>query len=127
MDSFNPRENQKIQKAYESVQEKIIPYDGTHVPHQSSIDHIKKVYGCDYKVVKSDSTGSWYVMGKNGDDYVPVTAPFADQGTAEKFKKWLDDAEDDTQKMVGTIDGEPRLRDNPDGTETSASTSKLTK
>ena len=72
MDKLNPRENEKIIKAYERILEDT-PYSGTHISHKSSVAHIKKVYGSTYKVVQSPSTGSWYVMGKNGDDFVPVT------------------------------------------------------
>jgi hypothetical protein len=126
MDRIQTDYEDKIQEAYEKVAEQT-PYSGSHINHKSSVAHIKSVYGNTYKVVQSPSTKSWYVMGKNGDDFVPVTTPFAEQKTANEFKSWLDDAEDDTQQMVGTETGGKRLRDNKDGIATNASTSVLEK
>jgi hypothetical protein len=122
MDKIQTDYTDKIQEAYERVIEQT-PYSGSHINHSSSVAHIKRIYGNTYKVIKSDSTGSWYVMGKNGGDWVPVTTPFADKAEANKFKKWLDDSTSDTQQMVGTTTGGKRLRDNKDGTETKARTS----
>jgi len=125
MDKIQTDYTDKIQEAYEKVLEQT-PYSGTHINHSSSVSHIKKVYGNTYKVVQSPSTGSWYVMGKNAGDWVPVTTPFANKEMANQFKSWLDDSTSDTQQMVGTTTGGKRIRDNKDGTEPAASTSKLT-
>jgi len=111
MGNFNPNED-KIQEAYEkAIAEKLIPYDGKHIPHSSSISHIKGIYGNTYSIVQSPSTQSWYVTGKVGNEWVPVTPGFPDKESAVKFKNWLDAAGKDQQQMVGTIDGGERLRE----------------
>lgn len=104
MDSFNPKDNDKILKAYQKVVE-MTPYNGMHITHMGQVDHIKKIYGNTYKVVSSPSTNSWYVMGKNGNDWIPVTASFSSKEDANKFMQFLTKSGEIQQKMAGTIDG----------------------
>ena len=104
MDKFNPREVNSISKAYEKIIEQL-PYDGIHINHQSKIDHIKKVYSGNYKVIQSPSTQSWYVLGQVGPEWLPVTSSFVDKAGAEKFMQWLNKAGEMQKQMVGTIDG----------------------
>jgi hypothetical protein len=84
------------------VNEYTLPYDGTHINHTTSIAHIKKVYGNKYKV-DADGTNAWAVFAKKGDEWIPVTTPFAEKATAEKFKEWLNSAQKDQKDMLGTI------------------------
>lgn len=105
MDKFNPRDEQdRILSAYEKVLE-MTPYDGMHITHTGKIDHIKKIYNGQYKITQSPSTKSWYVLGKNGPEWVPVTSSFPDKESANKFLKWIQGAGELQKKMVGTIDG----------------------
>jgi len=85
--------------------ESTTPYTGTHIGHTSSITHIQKVYGTNYKVIFSPSTGSWYVQGQqtpNG-EWVPVTTPFPDKVSANDFAARLSKVETDQKKMLTTI------------------------
>ena len=107
MDKLNPRDADSISKAYEKIIEQL-PYDGIHINHQSKIDHIKSVYGSTYKVTQSPTTKSWYVLGKNGGEWLPVTNSFNDQAGATKFMQWLTKAGEMQKQMVGTITGDDK-------------------
>lgn len=92
-------------ETYEKYIGEATPYSGTHIGHTSSIAHIQKVYGTNYKVVFSPSTGSWYVQGQhtpNG-EWVPVTSPFPDKISANDFAGRLAKVETDQKKMLTTI------------------------
>jgi hypothetical protein len=104
MDKFNPRNNDSIYDKYKKIIE-AMPYDGIHINHQDKIKHIKNIYGNQYKVTQSPSSKSWYVLGKNGNEWIPVTSSFADKEGATKFMQWLTRAGEMQKKMVGTIDG----------------------
>lgn len=84
------------------VNEYTLPYDGTHINHTTSIAHIKKVYGNTYKV-DADGTNAWAVFAKKSGEWLPVTTPFTEKATADKFMKWLNSAETDQKKMLGSI------------------------
>lgn len=107
MDKFNPREIDNLAKAYQKIAEQL-PYDGIHINHQSKVDHIKKIYGGNYKVVQSPTTTSWYVLGQNGPEWIPVTSSFPSKEGATKFMQWLNKAGEIQKQMVGTIDGSDR-------------------
>ena len=84
------------------LREYTTPYDGTHIGHETSLKHIKKVYGNTYKV-DADGTNAWAVFAKVTGQWIPVTTPFTEKTTADKFMKWLNDAEVDQKKMLDTI------------------------
>lgn len=81
------------------------PYTGTHINHTSSITHIQKVYGTNYKVVFSPSTSLWYVQGQQTPkgEWVPVTTGFPDKVSANDFAGRLAKIETDQKKMLSTI------------------------
>lgn len=98
------------------------PYDGSHIGKTSSLKHIKMVYGNTYKIEQEGD--AFCVQAKVGDQWVPVTTPMPKEG-ATKFMAWLNSAENDQTSMVDTIEGGKRLRDNKDGIEDKADTSKI--
>jgi len=83
------------------LREYTTPYDGTHIGHTTSLDHIKKVYGNTYKVDQNEN--AWYVFAKVTGQWIPVTTGFTEKSEADKFMKWLNDAEQDQKKMLDTI------------------------
>ena len=91
-------------ETYEKYIGEALPYTGTHINHTSSIAHIQKVYGTNYRVVFSPSTSLWYVQGQiaNG-EWVPVTTGFPDKVSANDFEGRLKKIEKDQKKMLSTI------------------------
>ncbi len=107
MDKINPKDDSKLQEAYERIVE-AIPYDGSHIGKGSSLAHIKKLYGNKYQIVQM---GTAYQVHANMNGVViPVSTPM-DKAGASKFMEWLNNAEKDQQQMIGTIEGGKRLRE----------------
>lgn len=77
------------------------PYDGSHIGHTSSLEQIKKTYGNTYKVDQNE--GMWLVYAQIADQWIPVTSPFVEKSTADKFLSWLNSAEVDQKNMIDTI------------------------
>ena len=81
--------------------EYIRPYDGTHVPHTSSLEKIKQAYGNTYKIDQVENT--WVVFAEKNGQWIPVTTPFADKAEANKIMKWLTNTEKAQKAQIDTI------------------------
>lgn len=83
------------------ITEYILPYDGTHVPHSSSIELVKKAYGNTFKIEQVNDT--WVVVALKGSQWVPVSTPFPDKAGANKVMSWLKNTEKDQKAQLDTI------------------------
>jgi hypothetical protein len=83
------------------IKEYIRPYDGSHVPHTSSLEKIKQAYGNTYKVDQVGDT--WVVFAEKNGQWIPVTTPFADKVKANEIMAWLKSAEKGQKAKLDTI------------------------
>lgn len=79
----------------------LLPYNGVHIPHTSSLELIKKAYGNTYKVEQVNDT--WVVFALKAGQWIPVTTPFADKATANKTMAWLKSTEKFQKDKIDTI------------------------
>lgn len=96
----------KLDVAVKTITEAVKTYDGPHVNHIPSLDHIKKVYGSTYRVTNIEN--GWRVESKKdkaatGSEWLPVTTPFPEKADADKFMAWLNRSEKDTKDQIDTM------------------------